>query len=114
MTEFDYQIEFFKEREKDDDSLILLMDDPLLKMAGLWRASMVKRLHHYPIDSNWRSLWDCVEIDYLGLSELADETENRTKFQIRRLIELSLIYPDGTRTNVATRAILKFMAGRLA
>lgn len=102
-------VQSFRDNEKHEDALVLVMDRPLLKMAGLWRASMLKSTSSYVIGSDWSELWDCVVIDYRALADLADETENRTKFQVSRLRELRLIYPDGTRTAMATKAIMKFL-----
>lgn len=48
------------------------------------------------------------------LADMADEPENRARFQVRRLVEMRLIYPDGTRTAMATKAVMKFMFGRLS
>ncbi|MES1977290.1 MAG: hypothetical protein V4451_04595 [Pseudomonadota bacterium] len=114
MSEFQDQVEFFREQEKHEDAMLLLMDHALLKVTGLWRASMLTKLHSYPIDSSWRALWDCVAVDHKALSDLADETENRIKFQVARLIELRLIYPDGTRTAMATKAVMKFLFNGLS
>ena len=114
MTDFDDCLEDWKAREEHSDALILLQDHALLKYAGLWRASMLTGASSYPIDSGWRDLWDCVSVDYKLLADMADETENRARFQIRRLVEMRLIYPDGTRTAMATKAVMKFMFDRLS
>lgn len=114
MSDFHDQVEFFREQEKHEDAMVLLMDHPLLKVTGLWRASMVTTLHSYVFDSSWKALWQCVEVDYQALADLADETENRIKFQVARLIELRLIYPDGTRTAMATKAVMKFLFNGLS
>lgn len=114
MSEFDNSLEDWKEREEHADALILLQDHALLKYAGLWRASMLERVSSYPIDSSWGDLWDCVTVDYKLLADMADETENRARFQVRRLKEMRLIYPDGTRTAMATKAVMKFMFDRLS
>jgi hypothetical protein len=114
MSDFNDCLEDWKARERHDDALILLQDNSLLKFAGLWRASLVTRVNSYVFDSEWLALWECVTINYAEFADLADETENRTRFQVRRLRELRLIYPDGSRTAMATNAIVKFMADRLA
>lgn len=118
MTEFDQSfsecLEAWKAREEHADALILLQDNALLKYAGLWRKSMITGVSSSCIDSGWPALWYCVTVDYKMLADMADETENRARFQVRRLKEMRLIYPDGTRTAMATKAVLKFMADRLA
>lgn len=114
MTDFDESLEAWKEREEHADALILLQDNMLLKYAGLWRSAMVMRVSSYPIDSGWSELWECVTVDYKMLADMADETEARARFQLRRLKELRLIYPDGTRTAMATKAVMKFMFDRLS
>ena len=114
MSYFDDCLEDWKAREEHSDALILLQDHALLKYAGLWRASMLTKVSSYPIDSGWRDLWDCVSVDYKLLADMADETENRARFQIRRLVEMRLVYPDGTRTAMATKAVMKFMFDRLS
>lgn len=114
MTDFEESLEAWKAREEHADALILLQDNALLKYAGLWRKAMVTSVSSYPIDSGWRSLWECVTVDYQLLADMADETEGRARFQLRRLQEMRLVYPDGTRTAMATKAVMKFMADRLA
>ncbi len=114
MSEFEDSLEQWKAREEHADALILLQDHALLKYAGLWRAALLTRVSSYPIDSIWGDLWDCVTVDYKLLADMADETENRARFQVRRLKEMRLIYPDGTRTAMATKAVMKFMSDRLS
>lgn len=114
MSEFDNSLEDWKGREDHADAMILLHDQQLLKYAGLWRSSMRTSVSSYPIDSSWFELWECVDVNYKRLADMADEPENRARFQIRRLVEMRLIYPDGTRTEMATKAVIKFMADRLA
>lgn len=104
----------WKEREEHADAAILLQDNPLLKYAGLWRKSLITSVDSYPINSSWNELWECVTVDYELLADLADDTEARARFQVRRLKELRLIYPDGTRTAMATKAVMKFMFDRLS
>lgn len=110
---FEHVLEDWRDREEHADALILLQDNPLLKYAGLWRSGMVQRVSEYACGSTWAELWDCVTVDYELLADMADETEARAKFQVRRLCELRLIYPDGTRTAMATKAVMKFMFDRL-
>lgn len=114
MNDFDDLLQDWRDREEHADALILLQDNPLLKYAGLWRAAMVQRISNYPLGRNWSDLWECVSVDYAMLADMADDTEPRAKFQVRRLCELHLIYPDGTRTAMATKAVMKFMFDRLA
>ena len=111
---FDELLEDWKARERHDDALILLQDHNLLKFAGLWRASLVTRVSSYGSDCSWPGLWENVTVNYTDYADLADETENRTRFQVRRLRELRLIYPDGSRTAMATKAVTKFMIDRLS
>lgn len=113
MIAFDDSLYAWKEREETADVLILLQDNPLLKYAGLWRASMVRRMFN-PFDGTWAALWECVDVDYAMLADMADDTEARARFQVRRLRELRLIYPDGSRTEAATAAVIKFIAHRMA
>lgn len=114
MHDFADLLATWKDREEHEAALILLQDAPLLKFAGLWRASMVERESDYPIGESWSALWECVRVDYKLMADMADEPENRAKFQVRRLRELRLIYPDGQRTAMATKAVMKYMAERLA
>lgn len=114
MAEFDDVLADWKDREKHDDALILLLDNALLKYAGLWRASALTRVSSFVFGSDWPSLWECVTVNYKHLADLADDTEARTRFQVSRLRELRLIYPDGTRTAMATKAVMKFMFDRLS
>lgn len=111
---FEDVLQDWKDQEENADALILLQDNPLLKYAGLWRAGMVQRVQHDAFGSSWGYLWDCVTVDYKLLADMADETENRARFQVRRLKEMRLIYPDGTRTAMATKAVMKFMFDRLS
>lgn len=114
MNDFDDALQSWKDREDHADAMILLADNPLLKYAALWRKSMLRQTSSYPFGDTWPELWACVEIDYKLLADMADDTENRARFQIRRLCELRLIYPDGTRTAMATKAVMKFMFDRLS
>jgi hypothetical protein len=114
MSDFNDCLDDWKARERHDDALILLQDHNLLKFAGLWRASLVTCVSSYVLDSEWSGLWECVTVNYTDYADLADETENRTRFQVRRLRELRLIYPDGTRTAMATKVVMKFMMDRLS
>lgn len=113
MNDFDDLLETWRNREEHSDALILLQDNPLLKYAGLWRVGMVQRTSNLPLGTSWPDLWECVKVDYELLADMADETEARAKFQVRRLCELRLIYPDGTRAHAATRAVLKFVTNAL-
>lgn len=114
MSGFDDSLEQWKAREEHADALILLQDHALLKYAGLWRAALLQRVSSTPMDGGWGDLWECVTVDYKLLADMADETENRARFQVRRLKEMRLIYPDGTRTAMATKAVMKFMFDRLS
>ena len=51
--EFDDCVQSFRDKENHEDALVLLMDRPLLKMAGLWRSSVIKRVNSYVFDSDW-------------------------------------------------------------
>lgn len=113
MNDFDDLLQDWRDREEHADALILLQDNPLLKYAGLWRAAMVQRISNYPLGRNWSDLWECVSVDYALLADMADDTEPRAKFQIRRLRELRLIYPDGSRAHIATMAVVKFITNAL-
>lgn len=114
MSELAYHLQTFKENEDHEAALQLLMDKALMRYCGLWRPTVIKPLHHYPLGYEWNDLWDCVEVDYKRLAELADEPEGRARFQINRLRELRLIYPDGTHTAMAGKAIVKFMTQALS
>lgn len=112
MPAFDDVLYDWKLREAPEDVFLILDDRPLLRYAGLWRPGLVRRACN-PFDSDWNGLWDCVVIDFERLADMADETTARARFQVRRLRELRLIYPDGTRTDAATRAVAKFVANTL-
>lgn len=114
MSLFTDLLDDFRHREDHEVALQLLLDKPLMKYCGLWRATLVTLVHGYPIEDTWNGLWDCVIVDYKRLSDLADEPEGRARFQFNRLRELQLIYPDGTRTAMATKAIIKFMTTALS
>lgn len=114
MSHFDDLLESFKGRENHETALQLLMDKPLMRYCGLWSPTLLHLAHGYPLDETWNGLWDCVVIDYKRLAELADEPEGRARFQLNRLRELRLIYPDGSRTAMASKAIVKFMTDALS
>ena len=109
MSDFTDQLEDYRAQEDHEAALQLLVDRPLMKYCGLWRTHLVRVLHHYPLDTTWNALWDCVEVDYRRLAELADEPEGRARFQLNRLRELRLIYPDGSKTAAARLTIRKFI-----
>jgi len=104
----------FKDREDHEVALQLLLDRPLLRYCGLWKPTLVTLASTYLIDETWNGLWDSVVVDFKRIADLADEPEGRARFQINRLRELRLIYPDGTRTAMATKAIVKFMTDQLS
>ena len=114
MSVFEDSLYDWKAREEHADALILLQDHQLLKYAGLWRPTLLQRVDDWPMDGSWSELWACVSVNYKLLADIADETENRARFQIRRLVEMRLIYPDGTRADTATRVVIKFIASALA
>jgi hypothetical protein len=114
VNDFGELLQDFRDREDHEVALQLLMDHGLLRYCGLWRNTVVTRVHDWPLGTSWNDLWGCVEIDYKRLTELADEPEGRVRYQINRLRELRLIYPDGGRTQMASKAIVKFMTDRLA
>ena len=114
MSDFEYGLADFKAYEAQTDAAILLQDTQLLKYAALWKPSMVQRLTETPIGVTLPDYWDCVQVNYKHIADMADEPENRARFQVRRLMELQLIYPDGTRSQLASIDILKFMRDRLA
>lgn len=113
MGDFDYTLSGFRESEDHEAALQLLMDKALMRYCGLWRPTLLRRVHSYPLGDEWNDLWDCVEVDYKRLAELADEPEGRARFQINRLRELRLIYPDGTRTAWAKTIISKYLQDAL-
>lgn len=112
--DFHDTLQDFRDREDHEVALQLLLDRQLLKYCGLWRANLVTFATDYPAGASWNALWDCVIVDYKRLADLADEPEGRARFQLNRLRELRLIYPDGTRTAMATKAIVKFMTQELS
>lgn len=114
MSHFEDLVEGFKDREDHEAALQLLMDKPLMRYCGLWKPTLVQLAHSYPLDETWNALWDCVVVDYRRVADLADEPEGRARFQINRLRELRLIYPDGSRTAMASKAIVKFMTEALS
>lgn len=114
MNDFDDVLEAWRDREEHEAALVLLEDRQLLLFCALWRATMVERIGIHPRGGAWLDLWECVTVHYQLLADMADSTPERTKFQVRRLTELRLIYPDGTRTAMATKAVMKFMFDRLS
>jgi hypothetical protein len=83
MSDFDDSLAEWRAREEHENAAILLQDSALLKYAGLWRSAMVRRVSDSPADGSWLALWDCVEVNIAELADMADETTNRTKFQVR-------------------------------
>lgn len=114
MNEFDDLLQEWRDREEHEAALVLLEDRQLLLFCALWRATLVERISVYPLGRSWHDLWDCVLVNDRELADMADSTPERTKFQVRRLRELRLIYPDGTRTAMAGKAVLKHMFDRLS
>ncbi|MDP2369321.1 hypothetical protein [Rhodoferax sp.] len=114
MSSFDDLLQDWRDREEHESAMLLLADTELLVFCALWRAAMLQRVDSYPLGTSWSDLWDCVTVNYQLLADMADSTPERTRFQVRRLRELRLVYPDGTRTAMATKAVMKFMFDRLS
>ena len=91
MGVFEDNLYDWKAREEHAGALFLLQDHQLLKCAGLWRPTLLQRVDDWPMDGSCSELWACVSLNFKLLADMADETENRARFQLRRLTEMRLI-----------------------
>lgn len=107
MTEKRYLslIEFFKEQDSPEKIIFIADDVELTKIVLSFKNVECRFVENENKSEDWKSLWECTEIDKKGLTEITNVNPDILERYLNVLIGNKIIYPDG----MISENVLKFI-----
>ena len=97
-----------------------ILDNPrALKVLSVWElgvcATKISNEGAEPtdLDELWAYAWRHCEVDFEKIASMTELTEQVVREEVRRLQDLRLVYPDGSRTRIATQILRSLIYAQL-
>ena len=100
--------EAWRQQEVKESALLVIQDRDIQRVLTVW--PMVGRQVVGMVAARaWSDLWACVEVDEVGLVQMAGLPSGRALAGFARAKAMRLIYPDGTLHKLGQAALQKLI-----